>query len=242
MFKDKVALITGASRGIGREILKELKEQGAMVAMIHSGRGLDDEARGLLDENCREYACDVKNQGDVTSTVDQVVKDFGSVDILVNAAGITKDQLVLGMSEEDFDAVMDVNLKGTFLFIKAMYPIFMRKKKGKIINIASVVGIIGNKGQANYAASKAGVIGLTKSVAKELASRKVNVNAIAPGFIETAMTDALSDSAKDALKKAIPFGRVGQPKDVAKLCAFLASEDSDYITGQVLVVDGGLTI
>ncbi len=243
MFNNKVVLVTGGSRGIGLETAKAFYENGAKVAVVHSGRGeLSDELKALLGDNFREFACDVANFDEAAKTVAAVVEAMGSVDILVNCAGITKDTLLLSMKESDFDQVIDVNLKGTFNFMKQVYPLMMRKRWGKIINMSSIVGITGNKGQANYSASKAGVIGLTKSVALELASRGINVNAVAPGFIETDMTNNISEKAKDEMVGAIPMKRKGTAADVANLCVFLASDNASYITGQVIVVDGGLSL
>lgn len=243
MFKEKVVLITGGSRGIGFATAKAFHENGARVAVIHSGRGqLSEELKSLLGDDFREFACDVADFNQAGAAVAGVVEAFGTVDVLVNCAGITRDTLMLSMKEADFDQVIDVNLKGTFNFMKQVYPIMMKKRSGKIINMSSIVGLHGNKGQANYSASKAGVIGLTKSVAQELATRGVNVNAVAPGYIETEMTDKISDKAKEAMLAAIPMKRQGQPEEIANICLFLASEQAAYITGQVIVVDGGLTI
>ena len=243
MFDNKVVLVTGGSRGIGLACAKAFYEQGARVAVVHSGRGaLSAEVQQLLSDNFREYACDVSNFEEAAQTVAKVCADLGALDVLVNCAGITKDTLLLSMKEADFDAVLDVNLKGTFNFMKQAYPIMMRKRSGKIINLSSIVGIHGNKGQANYSASNAGVIGLTKSVAMELASRGINVNAVAPGFIETDMTGNISEKAKEEMVGAIPMKRKGTPEDVANLCLFLASDQASYITGQVIVVDGGLSL
>ncbi|KAF5055702.1 3-oxoacyl-[acyl-carrier-protein] reductase [Proteiniclasticum sp. QWL-01] len=242
MFKDQVVLVTGGSRGIGLETAKAFHREGARVAIIHSGRELPQEVRDLLSDSFREFACDVSDFAAAGETVAEVVKVFGTIDVLINCAGITRDGLMLSMKEADFDQVIDVNLKGTFNFMKHLYPILMKKRSGKIINLSSIVGLKGNKGQANYAASKAGVLGLTKSVAMELASRNINVNAIAPGFIETDMTQNISEKAKEEMVGAIPMKRKGTPADVAKACLFLASDAASYITGQVLVIDGGLSL
>ena len=243
MFNDKVVLITGGSRGIGLATAIAFYKQGATVAVIHSGRGeLSLELTALLSDKFKEFSCDVSNFEQVGQTVAKVCEVFGTVDILINCAGITKDTLLLSMKESDFDQVIDVNLKGTFNFMKQVYPLMMRKRSGKIINMSSIVGIHGNKGQANYSASKAGVIGLTKSVAMELASRGINVNAVAPGFIETDMTGNISEKAKDEMVGAIPMKRKGTPEDIANICLFLASDQASYITGQVIVVDGGLSL
>ena len=243
MFKDQVVLVTGGSRGIGFAIAKAFHEQGARLAVIHSGRGeLPAELSARLGEDFREYACNVADFDGARAAVEAVVRDFGTVDVLVNSAGITKDALMLSMKEADFDQVIDVNLKGTFNFMKQVYPVMMKKRSGKIINLSSIVGLKGNKGQSNYSASKAGVIGLTKSIAMELASRGINVNAIAPGFIETDMTAQVSEKTKEEMVGAIPMKRKGTSEDVASACLFLASANASYITGQVLVVDGGLSL
>lgn len=243
MFEDKVVLVTGGSRGIGLETARAFYEKGAKVAVVHSGKGERTQAfSNLLGDNFKEFACDVRDFEEAGKTVARVEDAFGTIDILINSAGITKDGLMLSMKEADFDQVIDVNLKGTFNFMKHVYPIMMKKRSGKIINLSSIVGIKGNKGQANYAASKAGVIGLTKSVAMELASRNINVNAVAPGFIETDMTEKISQKAKEEMVGAIPMKRTGTARDVAQVCLFLASEAASYMTGQVLTVDGGLSL
>ena len=215
----KTALVTGASRGIGRAIALRLAEDGV---------------------NAKAYRCNVADSAAVNETVKAVTNDLGKIDILVNNAGITRDGLMLRMKDEDFDAVLDTNLKGAFNMIRACYSGFIRKKSGRIINISSVSGIMGNAGQANYSASKAGVIGLTKSVARELASRGITCNAVAPGFIQTDMTENLGDN--NPLLNSIPLGRMGKPEDIAAAVAFLASDSAAYITGEVLKVDGGLAI
>lgn len=236
-------MITGGSRGIGLETAKAFRKEGAKVFVVHSGRGeLSEELKSLLGEDFKEHACNVASFTEAGAAVEKAVELFGTVDVLINCAGITRDTLLLSMKEADFDDVIDVNLKGTFNFMKQVYPIMMRKRAGKIINMSSIVGLHGNKGQANYSASKAGVIGLTKSVAQELASRGVNVNAVAPGFIETEMTDRIPEKARTAMLDAIPMKRMGQPKDIADICLFLASDKAAYITGQVIVADGGLSI
>ncbi len=240
----KTAIVTGGSRGIGRATAIELSKMGMNVAVIYHGNQVKaDETVAACKENGVDaiaIRCDVKKKEDVEASVENVRETFGSVDVLVNNAGITKDGLLLRMSEEDFDDVIDTNLKGCFLFSKACSGIMMKQRSGKIINIASIVGIQGNAGQANYAASKAGIIGFTKSLAKELGSRGINVNAVAPGFVETDMTDVLSDKVKEALMNLIPLKRTAKPEDIAHAIAFLASENADYITGQVLTVDGGM--
>lgn len=244
MFKGKVALVTGGSRGIGRAIALKLAEQGADVAVIYSGNKEKAEAVCREAENCGvkavAFQCNVSDYKAAEETVKKVSDTFGTIDILVNNAGITRDGLVLSMKEEDYDAVMDTNLKGAFNMIRHCSGIFLRKRSGKIINIASVSGLIGNPGQSNYAASKAGMIGLTKAVAKELAGRNVCCNAVAPGFIETDMTEALDKN--NALMSQIPMKRMGTPEDVAELVAFLAGSGADYITGEVIRVDGGLAM
>ncbi|MDD7633383.1 MAG: 3-oxoacyl-[acyl-carrier-protein] reductase [Firmicutes bacterium] len=240
----KMALVTGASRGIGRAIALRLAEDGANVAVIYAGSA--DKAEAVVNEitalgvNAKAYRCNVADSAAVNETVKAVTNDLGKIDILVNNAGITRDGLMLRMKDEDFDAVLDTNLKGAFNMIRACYSGFIRKKSGRIINISSVSGIMGNAGQANYSASKAGVIGLTKSVARELASRGITCNAVAPGFIQTDMTENLGDN--NPLLNSIPLGRMGKPEDIAAAVAFLASDSAAYITGEVLKVDGGLAI
>lgn len=240
----KTALVTGASRGIGRAIALRLAEDGANVAFIYAGSA--DKAEAVVNEitalgvNAKAYRCNVADSAAVNETVKAVTNDLGKIDILVNNAGITRDGLMLRMKDEDFDAVLDTNLKGVFNMIRACYSGFIRKKSGRIINISSVSGIMGNAGQANYSASKAGVIGLTKSVARELASRGITCNAVAPGFIQTDMTENLGDN--NPLLNSIPLGRMGKPEDIAAAVAFLASDSAAYITGEVLKVDGGLAI
>lgn len=240
----KTALVTGASRGIGRAIALRLAEDGANVAAIYAGSA--DKAEAVVNEitalgvNAKAYRCNVADSAAVNETVKAVTNDLGKIDILVNNAGITRDGLMLRMKDEDFDAVLDTNLKGAFNMIRACYSGFIRKKSGRIINISSVSGIMGNAGQANYSASKAGVIGLTKSVARELASRGITCNAVAPGFIQTDMTENLGGN--NPLLNSIPLGRMGKPEDIAAAVAFLASDSAAYITGEVLKVDGGLAI
>lgn len=240
----KTALVTGASRGIGRAIALRLAEDGANVAVIYAGSA--DKAEAVVNEitalgvNAKAYRCNVADSAAVNETVKAVTNDLGKIDILVNNAGITRDGLMLRMKDEDFDAVLDTNLKGAFNMIRACYSGFIRKKSGRIINISSVSGIMGNAGQANYSASKAGVIGLTKSMARELASRSITCNAVAPGFIQTDMTENLGDN--NPLLNSIPLGRMGKPEDIAAAVAFLASDSAAYITGEVLKVDGGLAI
>jgi len=240
----KVALVTGASRGIGKAIALRLAQAGAKVACVATEAGRAEEsaqACQAVTPGAKAYGCDVADTAAVQALVDAVQKELGGLDILVNNAGITRDQLMLRMSEEDFDRVIEVNLKGTWNFCKAASRPLM-KCKGKVINITSIVGLTGNAGQANYAASKAGVVGLTKSLAKELAGRGVCINAIAPGYISTDMTAAIDDKAKEALQSKIPLGRIGNPDDIAAAVEFLAGPAGDYITGQTLVVDGGLSL
>ncbi len=246
MCDGKTAIVTGGSRGIGAACALKLAKAGADVAIIAAH---DSESAQNVISQIREigrkaslYVCDVADSLAVNETVDAVIKDFGYIDILVNNAGITRDKLLIQMMDEDIDEVLDVNLKGCMFMTRACIRPFMRQKFGRIINIASVVGISGNAGQANYAASKAGVIGFTKTVAKEYATKNITCNAIAPGFIETDMTGAMSESARTAILGEIPLGRPGSPEDVAALCAFLAGEGASYITGEVIRVDGGMSI
>jgi 3-oxoacyl-[acyl-carrier protein] reductase len=244
--KDKVAIVTGASRGIGREIALAFAREGAKLVLAARNQTalceVADQIKGIssLEPFC--FQLDVKDPVKVSEFMDKVLDKEGRVDILVNNAGVTRDGLFMRMSDEDWDEVLDTNLKGTFLLMRAATKIMMRQRSGKIINISSVIGLIGNAGQANYAASKAGMIALTKSVAKELGSRNVQINAIAPGFIETDMTGVLSDQIKQAVLKTIPAGCFGKPSDVAKAAVYLASADSDFVTGQVLTVDGGMVM
>lgn len=242
----KTALVTGASRGIGRAIALKLASAGYTVAINYAGS--HDAAAAVKSEIEAAGGKAILLQGDVSKPedVDRIFKSvkeqFGALDVLVNNAGINRDALLIRMKEENWDAVISTDLKSDFLTIKAAAMMMMRKKKGSIINISSVVGVTGNAGQANYAAAKAGVIGLTKACAKELAPRHIRVNAVAPGFIETAMTDGIPEKLRDAMIASIPLGRMGQPEDVAKAVCFLASEEASYITGQVLVVDGGMVM
>ena len=246
MLAGKVALVTGASRGIGKAIACKLAREGAKVIINYNGSKEKAEAvKSEIEAAGRQaevYQCDVSDYTDCETFIQTVIKEEGSLDILVNNAGITKDGLLMKMSEEDFDKVLDINLKGAFNTIRFASRQMLRQKGGRIINMSSVVGVSGNAGQANYAASKAGVIGLTKAAARELASRGITVNAIAPGFIETDMTDVLSDKVKEASEAQIPLGHFGKPEDVAAAAAFLASEEARYITGQVLHVDGGMVM
>lgn len=246
MLNRKIALVTGASRGIGREIALTLAGYGATVVVNYNGS--KEKAQEVVQEikdnggNAIALQASVSKSEEVEAMIKEVMEQFGRIDILVNNAGITKDNLVMKMSNEDFDAVIDTNLKGTFYCMKQVYRIMLKQKSGRIINISSVTGVMGNAGQVNYAASKAGVIGMTKSLARELASRGITVNAVAPGFIETEMTEVLSDKVKEAVEGQIPLKRMGQVKDVAEAVAFLASDKASYMTGQVLHVDGGMAM
>lgn len=246
MLKGKVALVTGASKGIGRAIALKLASYGAFVIVNYNGsRERAEEVVEQIKAQGGEgvsYQCNVADYKAAEAMIGDLIATYKRIDILVNNAGITRDNLVMKMSEEDFDAVIATNLKGAFNTIRHLARQMLRQKGGKIINISSVSGVLGNAGQANYAASKAGIIGFTKSMARELASRGINVNAIAPGFIETEMTQVLSDSVKDAAVAQIPFGRFGKPEEIADVAAFLASEQASYITGQVICVDGGMAI
>lgn len=244
IFAGKTAVVTGGSRGLGRAICRKLAAEGANVVFSYAGNtAAAEETRQELEAmGCKVIAMQgsVADADAVKALMDAAVKEFGRIDILVNNAGITRDGLLMMLKEDDFDAVMDTNLKGAFLCMKAVSRIMMKQKYGRIVNLSSVVGIHGNAGQVNYAASKAGVIGMTKSLAKELASRGVTVNAVAPGFIDSDMTAAIPEAAKTALLTSIPQGRIGAPEDVANAVAFLAGEEAGYITGQVLGVDGGM--
>lgn len=244
MLKDKVALVTGGSRGLGRAIALKLAEDGANVAIFYAGNAqkaaetvADIEALGV---KAQAYQVNVADYAAVEEAVKAVKADFGGVDILVNNAGITRDKLTMRMSPEDFDDVLAVNLNGAFHTIRALYSDFVRRRSGRIINITSVSGLMGNPGQANYAASKAGMVGLTKTIAKELAGRGITCNAIAPGFIETDMTAAMNESALTKALELVPMKRMGKPEDIANAALFLAGESAAYITGCVLQVDGGL--
>ena len=246
MLSGKVAVITGGSRGIGAAIARKLASQGANIAVIYAGNEalanqVCDQCQGYA-VTAKAYRCNVADFDQVKETVAQIKADFGTVDILVTNAGITKDGLILMMKEEAFDEVISANLKGAFLCMKAAARTMMKQRYGRVVSLSSVVGLRGNAGQTNYAASKAGIIGLTKSIAKELASRGVTANAVAPGFIDTDMTAAMSEAAKAATLASIPLGKLGKPEDVAAAVAFLASEEAGYITGQVLAVDGGMAM
>ena len=238
----KVALVTGSTRGIGRAIAATLTECGARVAVVGRDAARATEVAGQLGAEARGFGCDVADTASVAKLVADVEAAFGSLDILVNNAGLTRDNLLMRIKDDDWDAVIDANLRGAFAAIRAASRGMMKRRWGRIINISSVVGIMGNKGQANYAASKAGLIGLTKSVAQELASRNILANAIAPGFIETDMTAAMTPEARQGMSAMIPLERLGKPEDIAAAVAFLASDHAAYITGQVIVVDGGLAM
>tara|TARA_B000000557_G_scaffold264781_1_gene271747 strand:- start:317 stop:1063 length:747 start_codon:yes stop_codon:yes gene_type:complete len=241
--KNKVVIITGASRGIGKSIAKGFFDNNCKVALIsRNKKDLIDTKNviGAKSNNIQLFPCDISNFSDVQNVIDKVIKYYGNIDILINNAGITKDNLILRMKEEDWDTVVDVNLKGCFNTVKAVVKQMIRNKKGSIINISSVIGLIGNAGQTNYAASKAGIFGLTKSLAKELGSRNITVNAIAPGYVQTSMTEKLSTNIKNDLYKNIPLKRLGSAEDIANLVLFLSSEKASYITGQIMNVDGGM--
>jgi 3-oxoacyl-[acyl-carrier protein] reductase len=238
----KVALVTGSTRGIGRAIAETLAGAGARVAVVGRELARAETAAAEIGHGAKGFACDVSDTAQIATLVSAVEEAFGTLDILVNNAGLTKDNVIMRMKDEDWDVVIDANLRGAFASIRAASRGMMKRRSGRIINISSVVGVIGNRGQANYAASKAGLIGLTKSVAKELASRNILCNAVAPGFIATDMTAALGPEQRSALESQIPLERLGSPSDIASAVAFLASDHAAYITGQVLVVDGGMVM
>ena len=243
--KDQVVLITGSARGIGKEIAKTFANEGATVIISDiNAASAEATSEEFKKEgfNSSSFACDVTSMKSVEEMINKILDNYSRIDILVNNAGITKDNLLLRMSENEWDAVLNTNLKGVFCCTKAVTKSMLRAKKGKIINIASIIGITGNAGQANYSASKAGIIGFTKSIAKEFSSRGITSNAVATGFIQSDMTDKLTDKAREEIFKTIPLGKLGTPKDVANACLFLASSEADYITGQTIVVDGGMAI
>lgn len=246
MEENKVAIITGASRGIGKEVAKKFAENKYNLVLNYASDKIDVEnLKKEFEQYKVEVECikaNVANFSECEQMVKVAIEKYGKIDVLVNNAGITRDNLLMRMKEQDFDDVINVNLKGTFNMTKNVVPFMMKKRYGKIVNVSSVVGIVGNAGQCNYSASKAGIIGFTKSMAKELASRNINVNAIAPGFIATDMTSVLQDSVKENINAQIPLKRMGLPREVANLIYFLASEESDYITGQVINVDGGMVM
>ncbi|MDB2087188.1 3-oxoacyl-[acyl-carrier-protein] reductase [Clostridium paraputrificum] len=246
MLKGKCAVVTGAAKGIGKAIALKLASSGVNIVLNYRSsedKAIETEKEILsLGVEVLRVKGDISKPNDVENLIDSAKKKFGKIDIMVNNAGITKDTLLLRMKEEDFDSVINVNLKGVFNCLKAITPVMVKQKEGKIINLSSVVGLVGNAGQVNYAASKAGVIGMTKSLAKEIGSRGITVNAVAPGFIETDMTYVLGDKFKEEAKKNIPLKRLGKAEDVAEVVAFLASDSANYITGQVINVDGGMVM
>ena len=244
LLTDKVAIVTGASRGIGRQIAMTLAQEGAYVIVNYNGS--KEAAKAVVETitaaQAETWQCSVADFAAVEEMIKSIYKKFGHIDVLVNNAGITKDNLLMKMKEEEFDAVIDTNLKGSFNTMRHVARYMLKQKSGSIINISSVSGVLGNPGQMNYCASKAGVIGMTKSMAREIASRGIRVNAVAPGFIETEMMDQMTDAAKEAEKANIPFGRYGKTEEIANVVAFLASEKASYITGQVICVDGGMAM
>ena len=241
----KLAIVTGGCQGIGKSTAIALAEAGANVAIIDVADAVEETAAGIRQQcgvDVKAYKGSVLDADDVTHTIDQIHQDFGTIDILVNNAGITRDTLLVRMKEQDWDLVLGINLKGVFNCTKAVARIMLKQRSGKIVNVSSVVGIMGNAGQSNYSASKAGVIGFTKSSAREFASRGVCVNAIAPGFIQTAMTDSLTDETKAQLEQQIPMQKLGTPEDVANVVVFLSGPASDYVTGEVIRIDGGMAM
>ena len=246
MSENKVALITGATRGIGKEIALELASNGFDIAINYRSMqdGMDELKKQIEDNGvkCEFVKADVVNYEQCEEMTKEIIQKFGKIDVLVNNAGITRDGLLMRMKKEDFQSVIDINLVGTFNVTRNVIPYMIKQKSGRIISLSSVVGVAGNAGQTNYSASKAGIIGFTKSLAKEVASRNILVNAIAPGFIDTDMTKVLSDTVKENINSQIPLRRMGSPKEIAKVVKFLSSEDSSYITGQVINIDGGMVM
>ena len=245
-FENQVAIVTGAGRGIGHAIAVRLASEGARVASVSRTEANAKKTAGEINasraDSAKAYAVDVSNHADVQKIGAQILEDFGRIDILVNNAGVTRDGLSMRMSVDDWDTVLNTNLKGAFNFVQSVQRSMIKQRSGRIVNISSVIGLIGNAGQANYAASKAGLIGFTKSLARELASRSITVNAVAPGFVVTDMTETLSEQVKQAIQSKIPMGTLGQTEDIASAVAFLASAEARYITGQVLTVDGGMVM
>lgn len=246
MLTGKTALVTGGSRGIGRAICTTLAKQGANIALVYAGneQAADDTLKQLegLNVKAQKYRCDVADFAATEALVKEVTEAFGGIDLLINNAGINRDKLCMRMTEEDFDQVIGVDLKGAFNLIRHTYAQFMKRRSGRIVNITSVAGLMGNAGQANYAAAKAGLVGLTKTIAKELGGRGITCNAVAPGFVSTDMTAAMNAQVLESAQQAIPLRRMGQPEDIASAVAFLCSDEASYITGQVLKVDGGLNM
>lgn len=242
MLKDKVAIVTGGTSGLGRRIAEKFAEQGAKIAIIGTNAERGEEVRLVCGEASAFYKTDVSNLNDVKAVIKQILEHFGKIDILVNNAGVTRDQLLIKMSEEDWDQVMDINLKSCYNLTHCCIRSMMKSRYGKIINVGSVVGLTGNPGQCNYAASKAGMVGFTKALAKEVATRNIHVNCICPGFIETPMTNEMTEAQREMTLANIPFARLGSPDDIANAALFLASDMASYITGTVLPVDGGMVM
>jgi 3-oxoacyl-[acyl-carrier protein] reductase len=245
-FENQVAIVTGAGRGIGQAIASRLAKEGARVACVSrteaNAKNVADQINAIRADGARAYAVDVADHAAVQKIGAQILSDYGRADILINNAGITRDVLAVRMSLEDWDSVVNTNLRGAFSFVQSIIRVMTKQRSGRIINISSVIGLMGNAGQTNYAASKAGLLGLTKALARELASRNITVNAVAPGFITTDMTAGLSDEIKNSIQSKIPLGKTGMPEDIANAVAFLASSEAGYITGQVLCVDGGIVM
>jgi 3-oxoacyl-[acyl-carrier protein] reductase len=245
-FENQVAIVTGAGRGIGQAIASRLAKEGARVACVSrteaNAKNVADQINAIRADGARAYAVDVADHAAVQKIGAQILSDYGRADILINNAGITRDVLAVRMSLEDWDSVVNTNLRGAFSFVQSIIRVMTKQRSGRIINISSVIGLMGNAGQTNYAASKAGLLGLTKALARELASRNITVNAVAPGFITTDMTAGLSNEIKNSIQSKIPLGKTGMPEDIANAVAFLASSEAGYITGQVLCVDGGIVM